>query len=100
ELCRMLSYLQAPEVVSRTLELMPKYAEPAVPDWAELISRNDGYGGDIRRMMENHPPTAQIHFIYCLRVVKGPWRSEERQAVFDWLREVATREGGQSFRGF
>lgn len=100
ELCRMLCYLQAPDVVARTLALMPKYAEPTKPDWAELISRNDSYGGDIARMMANHPPTAQIHFIYCLRVVKGPWREAERQAVFDWLRDVATRDGGHSYRGF
>lgn len=100
ELCRMLSYLQAPGVVGRTLALMDTYGETELPDWAGLIERNDRYGSDIAKMMANHPPTGQVHFIYCLRVVRGPWEIAERQAVFDWFRDVSTRDGGRSYRGF
>lgn len=100
ELARMLCYLQAPGVVGRTLEVMDKEPAPEPEPWAELISRNGQYGGDISRMMKDHPPTAQIHYLYCLRVVKGPWKADERQRVFAWFREVESSKGGNSFGKF
>ena len=100
ELARMLCYLQAPGVVARTLEIMDKEPAPEPEPWAELISRNGRYGGDISRMMEDHPPTAQIHYLYCLRAVKGPWKEGERQRVFAWFREVEKSKGGNSFGKF
>jgi putative heme-binding domain-containing protein len=100
ELARMLCYLQAPGVVARTLEIMDKEPAPEPEPWAELISRNGRYGGDISRMMEDHPPTAQIHYLYCLRAVKGPWQPGERQRVFAWFREVEKSKGGNSFGKF
>ena len=97
ELARMLCYLQAPEVVSRTLKLMDEApAEEALP-WQALMERNNRYRRAIEAMMSNHPPTAQIHYLYCLRVVKGPWKKEERIRVFNWLREVEGRDGGASY---
>ena len=100
ELARMLCYLQAPEVVGRTLDIMDKEPAPEPESWAELISRNGQYGGSISRMMQDHPPTAQIHYLYCLRAVKGPWQSGERQRVFAWFREVESSKGGNSFGKF
>ena len=100
ELARMLCYLQAPGVVARTLDLMDKEPAPEPEPWAELISRNGQYGGSISRMMEDHPPTAQIHYLYCLRVVKGPWQAGERQRVFEWFRGVESSKGGNSFAKF
>lgn len=97
ELARMLSYLQAPGVVARTLDLMDKEPAPEPEPWAELISRNARYGGDISRMMADHPPTAQIHYLYCLRVVKGPWDPAERQRAFGWLRKIDSSKGGNSY---
>ena len=100
ELARMLCYLQAPEVVGRTLDIMDKEPAPEPESWAELISRNGQYGGSISRMMQDHPPTAQIHYLYCLRAVKGPWQPSERQRVFAWFREVESSKGGNSFGKF
>ena len=100
ELARMLCYLQAPEVVGRTLDIMDKEPAPEPEPWAELISRNGQYGGSISRMMQDHPPTAQIHYLYCLRAVKGPWQPSERQRVFAWFREVESSKGGNSFGKF
>jgi len=100
ELARMLCYLQAPGVVARTLDIMDKEPAPEPEPWAELISRNGQYGGDISRMMEDHPPTAQIHYLYCLRAVKGPWQAGERQRVYAWFREVEKSKGGKSFGKF
>ena len=100
ELCRMLSYLQAPGVVARTLNLMDTSAPPAAPDWLELASRNARYGGAIEKMFENLPPKHVIHYVYCLRVVKGPWQRSERERFFDWLDRLESRQGGMSYGNF
>lgn len=97
ELARMLCYLEAPGVVGRTLNLMDEAPAEKPEPWMELISRNDRYGKDISAMMKNHPPTAQIHYLYCLRAVKGPWKPEERARAFAWFREIDSRSGGASY---
>jgi len=97
ELARMLSYLQAPGVVSRTLDIMDKEPAPEPEPWAELISRNAQYGGSISAMMKDHPPTAQIHYLYCIRMVKGPWTPDERQRAFGWFRKIESSKGGNSY---
>jgi putative heme-binding domain-containing protein len=97
ELARMLCYLQAPGVVARTLDLMDKAPAEEPPPWAALMERNSRYRQVIERMMENHPPTTQIHYLYCLRAVKGPWKKEERQRAFNWFRELESRDGGNSY---
>ena len=100
ELCRMLSYLQAPGVVARTLNLMDTSAPSVAPDWLELASRNDRYGKSIVKMFESLPPRHVIHYVYCLRVVEGPWQRNERERFFDWLDRLERRSGGASYGGF
>jgi len=41
------------------------------PDWAELASRNSGYGRDVLGMLRNTPPAQDIHYAYCLRNVRS-----------------------------
>ncbi len=100
ELCRMLAYLNAPGVVARTLNLMDAAGPENAPDWLELAKRNKQYGGAIEKMIANLPPTQVIHFTYCLRVVPGPWRDDERQRYFTWLGRLAGNSGGASYTGF
>ncbi len=97
ELARMLCYLQAPGVVARTLKLMDEAPAEVPPPWMELIKRNGHYGKDLNAMMKNHPPTTQIHYLYCLRAVKGPWQEGERRRVFNWFKEMESRDGGASY---
>ncbi len=100
ELARMLCYLQAPNVVSRTLKLMDEAPAADAEEWKTLVERNSKYGNDINSVIKNHPPTAQIHYIYCLRSVKGPWKGDERRRVFNWFREIESRSGGNSYAKF
>jgi putative heme-binding domain-containing protein len=97
ELARMLCYLQAPGVVARTLKLMDEAPAEKPEPWMALVERNSRYGSAIKKMMENHPPTAQMHYLYCLRAVKGPWAPGERRRVFNWFREIDSRSGGHSY---
>lgn len=100
ELCRILSYLQAPEVVARTLTLMDNAGPSAAPPWLDLAQRNANYGRTIREMVANLPPAQVIHYVYCLRVVKGPWHADERKRFFGWLAKLSGNTGGDSYSGF
>ncbi len=97
ELARMLCYLQAPGVVARTLKLMDEAPAEGPEPWENLVDRNAHYGKDINSVMKNHPPTTQIHYLYCLRAVKGPWEPGERRRAFNWFREIDSRTGGSSY---
>lgn len=100
ELCRMLSYLEAPNVVSRTLDLMDAAGPTTPPDWLELAKRNSRYGKTVEAMIANLPPAQVIHYIYCLREVKGPWAEEERRRFFAWFPKLLGNKGGASYGGF
>ena len=100
ELCRMLSYLQAPGIVARTLALMDSAGPGAPPEWSELAKRNARYGGTVSAMLSNLPPSQVIHYIYCLREVKGPWQQDERKRFFAWFPRLADSKGGASYGGF
>ncbi|MES2438955.1 MAG: c-type cytochrome [Verrucomicrobiota bacterium] len=100
ELCRMLSYLQAPGVVARTLTLMDTAGPSPAPDWLELAERNANYGKTVKEMIANLPPAQVIHYVYCLRVVKGPWHVDERKRFFAWLAKLSANSGGESYSGF
>jgi putative heme-binding domain-containing protein len=100
ELCRMLAYLQAPGVVARTLTLMDTAGPEPAPDWLDLAKRNAGYGKTVEAMIANLPPAQVIHYVYCLRVVKGPWHGDERQRFFAWLTKLSGNAGGASYGGF
>jgi len=100
ELCRMLSYLQAPGIVGRTLALMDTTGPAPAPNWLEMAKRNANYGATVERMVANLPPAQIIHYINCLRVVKGPWPKDERTRYFAWFDRLLEKSGGESYSGF
>jgi len=100
ELCRMLSYLQAPGIVARTLTLMDTAGPTPAPSWLALAKRNANYGKTVENMIANLPPAQVIHYVYCLRVVKGPWHEDERKRFFAWLAKLSSNAGGESYSGF
>ena len=100
ELCRMLCYLQAPGIVTRTLDLMDTAGPVPAPDWLALAKRNADYGKTVEEMIANLPPAQVIHYIYCLRVVKGPWTQDERKRFLAWFGKLSGKKGGASYGGF
>ena len=100
ELCRMLAYLQAPGIVARTLTLMDTAGPSPAPDWLALAKRNGNYGKTVEAMIANLPPAQVIHYVYCLRVVQGPWKADERKRFFAWLAKLSANSGGESYTGF
>ncbi|BCU78155.1 hypothetical protein llg_28700 [Luteolibacter sp. LG18] len=100
ELCRLLCYLQAPGIVGRTLTAMDLAGPGKPPAWTELASRNSGYGKPILAMLQNLPSGQVLHYVYCLRAVKGPWAAGERERFFSWVDRLASNSGGSSYAGF
>ena len=100
ELVRVLVYLDAPKVVEKTLKLMSGLKPEPIPDWGRVITRNGGYGGTIRRMLDNYPPLRKIQYAFLLRNVRYGWTMEQRKAYFGFIKEAGGHAGGASYSGF
>ena len=98
ELCRVLSYLNAPDVVSKTIALM-KETQTRTVDYDEEMLRRHEYGQIILESMANSPNVQNIQYAYSLRRVKKGWALEDRRYYFEWLNETLTKSGGKSFAG-
>lgn len=99
-LATMLVYLRAPGVIERSLTLMDE-ADSASPfAWAELARQNEQYGSAIRAMIDQPPPTRQLHFARVLSFVNEGWTLAHRQQYLAFLARAASAGGGMSYRGF
>jgi putative heme-binding domain-containing protein len=106
ELCCLLSYLEAPTVVSETIALM-KHEKPEVTtSHGDLLKRNKGNprassnGAVIERMLANHPNIQSIYYLYALKDVRRGWTFEDRKYFFSWIKENMKRNGGVSYPYF
>ena len=99
ELCRVLSALDAPTMVRKTIELMKATRAEAVDYDKAMLGRHE-YGGAILKMMANTPNTRNIHYAYFLRRVRSGWSLEDRKYFFGWLNEALIKDGGRSFAGY
>lgn len=100
ELLQMLVYLDAPGVVDKGMALIADKRPDAIPDWAELLKRNQGYGGTIQKMLDDHPPTRGINYAFILRNARHGWTMPAREAYFTFINAASQHPGGASFPGF
>lgn len=100
ELVRVLVYLEAPGVISKTIELISDRQEVVVPDWTELAKRNKGYGGRILAMLKDHPPTHEINYAFMLRNLRDGWTLEQRRDYIEFINAAAQYPGGNSYAKF
>ncbi|XZE51897.1 c-type cytochrome [Planctomycetaceae bacterium SH139] len=100
ELSQLLVYLRSEPVVAKTVALLEKTNERQQSDLAELIARNQGYGGTIAAMLANQPDAQQIHYALVLRNATAGWNTELREAYFRWFNKARQWSGGASFQGF
>ena len=100
ELAQILVYLDAPDVVSRTMELIRNPSKPIAPDWFELIARNGRYGGSIRKLLDNPTPAQEIGYAFLLRNVRYGWTTKERREYVTFLNNAGKFSGGNSYAGF
>ena len=100
ELIRVLTYLGSETVVDKTLALMKQPSEDDLPPWAELIQRNDGYGGPIAKMLEVLPPFQNIEYAFMLRNARAGWTMPKRREYFSFFIDASKHSGGMSYAGF
>ena len=100
ELVRLLVYLDSPTIIDKGLALLADAKPPVIPEWAELIKRNEGYGGTIAKMLANHPPLAKINYALMLRNVRYGWSMDQRRAYFAFINEAGTFSGGNQYANF
>lgn len=100
ELVQLLVYLESPVVVEKTLALMEQLGDEPIPDWSYLVSRNEGYGGTVGKMLDNMPPARAIHLSAALRNVKTPWTIGQREQYFKFFIGAAKHPGGNSYAKF
>ena len=99
ELCRVLCYLDAPNVVKKTIALM-KVTETKTLDYdQEMLTRHE-YGKEILNTMANTPNIQNIQYAYSLRRVQNGWTLEDRKFFFSWMNETLRKSGGKSFAGY
>lgn len=100
ELTQMLVYLDAPGIVQKGMALLADKRPQPIPDWADLLRRNQDYGGTIQKVMDNHPPARGINYALILRNARHGWTLPERETYFSFLNDAAKFPGGASYNGF
>ena len=100
ELCQMLVYLDSPTVVAKTIDLMNAAPQREDIDMGELLTRNRGYGGAIKAMIDNQPDKNQMWYAFCLRAAKVSWTPELRADYYRWFGRAQQWSGGNSFKKF
>ena len=67
-----------------------------------LITRNAGYGKDVRAALEKRADLLHVHYVYALRTVQDPaaWTLADRKAYLEWFGRTREWAGGNSFRKF
>jgi putative heme-binding domain-containing protein len=100
ELCRVLSYLQHPKVVEKTIALI-QTTKTKAPDYnREIMKRNKGYGGSILRQMDAAPNVLNLHYLFCLKEVTEGWTMDHRKVYLGELKTLLSKSGGNMFRGY
>jgi putative heme-binding domain-containing protein len=99
ELCRVLSHLDAPTVVGKTIALMKVTATKTLAYDTAMLARHE-YGEAILKAMANTPNSQNIHYAHALRRVQSGWTLEDRKYYFGWLGDTLRKDGGMSFAGY
>ena len=100
ELVRLYVFLDAPDVVARTLALIKDNRKEAPAPWVSVLERNRGYGSAIIKMLSNPPPTREINYAFMLRNVRYGWSLPQRREYFVFINEAAKFQGGNSYSSY
>lgn len=106
-LSKTLCYLEAPQVIEKTLTLLETEAESDASgisnnatDASDLILRNLQYGLDIAYTLSNMPPAQHTYYAMVLSGIKSGWTPELRERYFRWFYQAFGYGAGRSYIGF
>lgn len=100
ELCALLCALDESAVVEKAMPLLLRTDVTKPPPWAEVVTRNPNYGGQIVRMMREMPPAPQLQLAFSLRNVAHGWTLEQRESYFTFLAAARKKVGNASYGGY
>lgn len=101
ELAAMLVYLKSPTIVSKAMAEIAKPSPPRTSEeMADLLARNQGYGGTVAQVLANSADPQKFHYLFVLRNAKVGWTPESWVAWFNFLNDTRTKKGGASFANF
>ncbi len=104
ELANVLVFLNSPTIINKCLAIMNPKEESADTNGlsaaAEVLARNQGYGGTVAKVLSNQVNLQQMHYAFALRNMRFGWTLEQRQQYFGWYNEAAKRSGGNSYQKF
>ena len=104
-LCKVLVYIDAPQVVPKTIALMrsakdDKEDQKTFSNSQDLVFRNPQYGLDIAGMLAKTPPAQQIYYATALSEAKKGWTPALQNQYFGWFKSAFGYKGGNSYVGF
>ncbi|GAA4305720.1 c-type cytochrome [Compostibacter hankyongensis] len=105
ELSKVLVFVDAPQVVSKTMDLIAKAkdddsVQKTATRSSDLILRNPQYGMDVANMLAKAPPAQQIYLASVLSKAKNGWTPELREKYFKLYGTFLSRKGGNSYLGY
>lgn len=100
ELIRLLVRFRDSRVIDKALTLMQDESEPETYSWINILDRSERYGSTLEEMIENPPPTQELHYAFLLRNLGEGWTIEQRREYFSFINEASNRMGGASYTGF
>ena len=102
ELCELLVYLDSPQVVPKTLQLMVSAKDDTHQDapGADLLNQNIGYASAFKAVSESRPNRQQISYAFALRNATVGWTDDLHRQYFRWFNTANKWHGGNSFAGF
>ncbi len=102
ELCSLLSYINDPKVVEKTIPLMESDTSTLETQLTskETLERSDQYGPVIAAMHENRPFEQNMSYAASLTQATKGWTPQLRVRYFKWFYESLAKSGGESYRGF
>lgn len=100
ELIRLLVRFRDSGVIDKALTLMQNESAPETYSWVNILDRSERYGSTLQDMIENPPPTQELHYAFLLRNLSEGWTIEQRREYFSFINEASDRMGGASYTGF
>ena len=102
ELSQVLLYLNAPDAVSRTVQLVLSATDDTQEKILDdkVLQRNDKYAAAAKRTEQFRPNVQQFALAFSLRSIKNGWSDADHASYFSWFPRAKTWQGGNSFGPF
>ncbi len=101
ELVALLSFLDSPNIVAKTVPLLGTTRDEGGELASDsVLARNEGYARAATAMRDSRPNRQAIAYAYALREARAGWTPALREAFFSWFPETQKWKGGNSFTKF